>query len=59
MIISSVFTFAPVPLTDELSPLAHAAILNRRRQAETAAANAKPRHRIPPAPVREPEPALV
>lgn len=32
--ISCIFVFAPVPLTQELSPLAHAGILARRRQAE-------------------------
>jgi hypothetical protein len=40
-----VFTFAPVPLTDELSPLAHAAALARRRQSESQD-NGKPRYRI-------------
>jgi len=45
--ISAIFTFAPVPLTSELSPLAHAAILIRRRQAENVVV-AKPRHRIQP-----------
>ncbi len=34
--LSTVFTFAPVPLTDELSPLAVAADLARRRQADKA-----------------------
>jgi len=47
MTISPIFTFAPVPLTDELSPLAHAAALIRRRQAETPVVG-KPRHRIRP-----------
>ncbi len=45
--ISPIFTFAPVPLTGELSPLAHAAILIRRRQADNPVV-AKPRHRIHP-----------
>jgi hypothetical protein len=49
MSISSVFAFAPVPLTKELSPLAHAAALARRRQAESHAANGPARHRIRPA----------
>ena len=47
MIISPIFTFAPVPLTSDLSPLAHAAILIRKRQAENIVV-AKPRHRIQP-----------
>jgi len=47
MILSPIFTFAPVPLTSELSPLAHAAILIRRRQADNVVV-AKPRHRINP-----------
>jgi hypothetical protein len=47
MTISPIFTFAPVPLTEELSPLAHAAILIRKRQAENIVV-AKPRHRIQP-----------
>jgi hypothetical protein len=42
-----IFTFAPVPLTNELNPLAHAAILARRRQAENVTVT-KPRHRIRP-----------
>jgi hypothetical protein len=45
MSLSFIFTFAPVPLTDEQSPLAHAAALARRRQAESQAI-AKPRYRI-------------
>jgi hypothetical protein len=48
MSISFVFTFAPIPLTSELSPLAHAATLARRRQAEKNDAVATPRHRISP-----------
>ncbi len=47
MTISPIFTFAPVPLTEEMSPLAHAAILVRRRQADNPVV-AKPRHRIRP-----------
>jgi hypothetical protein len=42
-----IFTFAPVPLSSDLNPLAHAAILIRRRQAENGAVS-KPRHRIRP-----------
>lgn len=45
--ISFIFTFAPVPLTNERSPLAHAAALVRRRQAENVIV-AVPRHRIHP-----------
>jgi hypothetical protein len=45
MSLSFIFAFAPVPLTEELSPLAHAAALARRRQAESQAL-AKPRYRI-------------
>jgi len=52
MTISPIFTFAPVPLTNELSPLAHAAILIRQRQADNIIV-AKPRHRIQP-PVEKP-----
>jgi len=47
MSISFIFSFAPVPLTNELSPLAHAAALARRRQAENLVVTA-PRHRIRP-----------
>jgi hypothetical protein len=47
--LSTVFTFAPVPLTDELNPLAVAADLARRRQADKAFTEARPRHRIQPA----------
>jgi hypothetical protein len=47
MTISPIFTFAPVPLTEEMSPLAHAAILVRRRQADNPVVT-KPRHRIQP-----------
>jgi len=39
--------FAPVPLTSELSPLAHAAAIVRRRMADNPIV-AVPRHRIPP-----------
>ncbi len=46
--LSTVFTFAPVPLTSELNPLAVAADLARRRQAEKVLGNARPRHRIQP-----------
>jgi hypothetical protein len=49
--LSTVFTFAPVPLTSELNPLAVAADLARRRQAEKALGSARPRHRIQPASV--------
>ena len=59
MIISPIFTFAPIPLTEELSPLAHAAILIRKRQAETVTVVGKPRHRIqPPAEKQAAEAAL-
>jgi hypothetical protein len=47
MSISPIFMFAPVPLTNELSPLAHAAALNRRRLADNPVV-AVPRYRIPP-----------
>ena len=47
--LSTVFTFAPVPLTTELNPLAVAADLARRRQAEKVLGVARPRHRIQPA----------
>ena len=39
--------FAPVPLTSERSPLAHAAALVRRRMADNPIV-AVPRYRIPP-----------
>ncbi len=46
MSLSPIFMFAPVPLTSERSPLAHAAEVARRRLAESQAlAGAKPRHR--------------
>ncbi len=46
--LSTVFTFAPVHLTDELNPLAVAADLARRRQADKAFTDARSRHRIQP-----------
>jgi hypothetical protein len=42
MSISPIFMFAPVPLTSERSPLAHAAALARRRMAEVQALAASP-----------------
>jgi hypothetical protein len=48
MSISFIFTFGPVPLTNELSPLAHAAALVRRREAESKGAvkpTGRPRQR--------------
>ncbi len=57
MSISLTFVFAPVPLTEEMSPLAHAAALVRQRQAETVHV-AKPRHRIQPPVSKLAEPAL-
>jgi len=51
MSISPIFVFAPVPLTSERSPLAHAAAIVRRRMAENPVVGA-PRYRIPP-PVRK------
>ncbi len=54
--ISPVFMFAPVPLTNEYSPLAHAAALSRRRMAENPVVTV-PRHRIAP-PVQK-KPAAV
>ena len=47
MSISPIFMFAPVPLTSELSPLAHAAAIARRRMADNPVV-AVPRHRIRP-----------
>jgi hypothetical protein len=47
MSISPIFMFAPVPLTSERSPLAHAAALARRRMAEKTII-AAPRHRTRP-----------
>jgi hypothetical protein len=46
--ISTIFTFAPVPLTSETNPLAVAAELARRRQADILANHERPRHRIQP-----------
>jgi hypothetical protein len=46
--LSTVFTFAPLPLTEETSPLAVAAELARRRQADAALAGTVTRHRISP-----------
>jgi hypothetical protein len=57
MSLSFIFTFAPVPLTEELSPLAHAAALARRRQAENGA-SAKPRYRIQDQSRKSSEPVL-
>ncbi len=58
--LSTVFTFAPVPLTSELNPLAVAADLARRRQAEKALGSARPRHRIqPPVTVKAVEPGTL
>jgi hypothetical protein len=42
MSISPIFMFAPIPLTSERSPLAHAAALARRRMAEVQALSATP-----------------
>ncbi len=47
MTLSPIFMFAPVPLTSERSPLAHAAAIARRRLAETTIVTV-PRHRIRP-----------
>lgn len=47
--LSTIFTFAPVPLTSETNPLAVAADLARRRQAEIIPSDVRPRHRIQPA----------
>jgi len=57
MSISPIFMFAPVPLTKEYSPLAHAAALARRRMADNPIV-AVPRHRIPP-PVKKATAAAV
>ncbi len=46
--LSTIFTFAPVPLTNETNPLAVAAELARRRQAEILLSDVRPRHRIQP-----------
>jgi hypothetical protein len=53
-----IFTFAPVPLSSDLNPLAHAAILTRRRQAENGTHPTKARHRIRPAGAKTIEHAL-
>jgi hypothetical protein len=45
---SFVFAFAPVPLTNEQSPLVHAALIVRRHQ-EQLSVVAEPRYRIKPA----------
>ena len=52
MTISPIFMFAPVPLTNERSPLAHAAALVRQRMADNPVV-AVPRYRIPPQPVKK------
>jgi hypothetical protein len=44
--LSTIFTLAPVPLTSETNPLAVAAELARRRQADLLSIHARPRHRI-------------
>ncbi len=56
--LSTVFTFAPIPLTDEVNPLAVAADLARRRQADKALAGVgtAPRHRIQPMPRKSADP---
>jgi hypothetical protein len=54
--LSTVFTFAPIPLTDEVNPLAVAADLARRRQADKAFAGVAPRHRIQPMPRKMADP---
>jgi len=51
-----VFAFAPIPLTDEQSPLLHAAIMVRRHQ-EQIPVVAKPRYRIKPG-IADSRPAL-
>jgi hypothetical protein len=53
MTLSVIFTFAPIPLTNERSPLAHAAALVRQHQKDNVVV-AAPRHRISP-----PEPKKV
>ena len=58
MTISPIFTFAPVPLTSELSPLAHAAALVRKRLADNPVV-AVPRHRIRPPAEKAPAVAAV
>jgi hypothetical protein len=57
--LSIVFTFAPIPLTGEVSPLAVAAELARRRKAEIALAGAVSRHRIHPAIKKVAEPSTL
>jgi hypothetical protein len=52
MSISPIFMFAPIPLTNELSPLAHAAAIVRRRLADNPVV-AVPRYRIPPENVKK------
>ncbi len=47
MSISPIFMFAPIPLSSEHSPLAHAAALARRRLADNPVGGV-PRHRIRP-----------
>jgi hypothetical protein len=54
--LSLVFTFAPLPLTTEESPLAVAAELAKRRQAEAILAGGVVRHRINPANKKTSEP---
>ena len=53
MSISPIFVFAPIPLTNEQSPLAHAAALARRRQLEATGGDAPMRYRISPKKVTE------
>jgi hypothetical protein len=54
--LSTVFTFAPLPLTSVVSPLAVAADLARRRQAEVFLAGSVTRHRISPVSKKVSEP---
>lgn len=57
MSIAAVFAFAPIPLTQEMSPLTHAANLTRRRQAEMETIPA-PRRRQQPGVAKKEEIAL-
>jgi hypothetical protein len=57
--LSLVFTFAPLPLTSEESPLAVAAELAKRRQSETILSGGVVRHRISPANKKVSEPGIL
>jgi hypothetical protein len=59
IMLSTIFTFAPVPLTSETNPLAVAAELARRRQMDILNSDSRPRHRIQPTAKPDSSPSLI